>query len=562
MHNYLSVIKLQFKNMFRRDKSKKSKPAAIVAMFIGLFLLWAMIAGMCVMLVVLLGGVFEMMYLESEFISIIFMVGMGVELFFGIGVVLSCLYFSKDTEFFMSLPIKPVTVFAAKFTVVYLTELAVSALLMLPALIAAGITMYMSWQFYVLLPFAILFTPIIPLLLSAIISIPVMYIASFLRNRGAVGSIAVLVLFGLFFGGYYFLISKTQNLNPDELDLTAMIGTYRNIARSVYPMYALARAMAGTSVFGLGVGASTAVNLVIAFGSVAAMIAVASLISAAVYKRGAAGMLENAKRNKAVKADYRSSSACKALMKKEWREILRTPTFAMNCLLGIIITPIVMVFIIYSFKSSMSNAIANGAEMNADVFNTVVNYVLLAMLAFIGVGTNSAPSTAISREGEKFYYFKILPIDYKTQIRAKTYVSIAISAVSCFLGCLVALIGLKDVVFFICAFVYLMLLNYASVHFCMWLDVGHPKLKWTMPNEAVKHNRNAIISVFVNMLAGIVFAFAGGILYVVCLYSLGSVAAANAISWGVVIVLSAVCAVLSHLLLYRTCERKLDAIES
>ena len=166
--------------------------------------------------------------------------------------------------------IKPSVVFAAKLTIVYLAELVACVLIMVPCLIAAGIALHASAIFYVLLPFAVLLTPAIPLFFAAIISVPVMYIVSFLRNRGALGSIVVLLLFGGFFVLYYMGISKMQNLNPEQVDLSAVQGMFRKIANTVYPLYALARAMNLTTVFGLGVAASVVVNLVIYFGSIIA----------------------------------------------------------------------------------------------------------------------------------------------------------------------------------------------------------------------------------------------------------------------------------------------------
>ena len=180
MSNYVSVLKLLIKNMFRRDMAKEKSLTKTLLVGLSLLIAYAAIGFLFVTLIYFMGSTFAAFSLQSEFISMILACGLMVVLIFGIVTVLTCLYFSKDTEFFFALPIKPATIFAAKLTVVYLIELSITALIMLPCLIAAGIVMNLSAIFYVIMPFAVLFTPVIPLVLASVIAIPVMYIVSFL----------------------------------------------------------------------------------------------------------------------------------------------------------------------------------------------------------------------------------------------------------------------------------------------------------------------------------------------------------------------------------------------
>ena len=561
MSNYVSVLKLLIKNMFRRDMAKEKSLTKTLLVGLSLLIAYAAIGFLFVTLIYFMGSTFAAFSLQSEFISMILACGLMVVLIFGIVTVLTCLYFSKDTEFFFALPIKPATIFAAKLTVVYLIELSITALIMLPCLIAAGIVMNLSAIFYVIMPFAVLFTPVIPLVLASVIAIPVMYIVSFLKNRGALGSIVVILLFGGFFGLYYAGISQMQNMNPEEIDLSGMQDMFRKIASTMYPLYALARAMTATPVFGLGTAASVAVNLAIYFGIVLALGAIVMLISSAVYRRGASGQLEGAKRNKTANVAYRGSGTLKALMKKEWREILRTPAFALNCLLGIVMCPIIVVFFGLTTKTSATaGEMMNQPESQILIMNTVMRFVMLWFVMFMSVGTNAGPATALSREGEKFYYTKIIPVDYKTQLRAKSYVYIIIGSLSSIFGAIAMAAIDFNAVFFIFSLMFLLIYNFAAVHLGMLLDVNNPKLKWTTPNEAVKHNKNVVATVFGSMLVSMLLAVGGGILSVVLMrWVSGTVA--NVISMCTLLAVGIAAAVWLFVTFYKNCEKKIDEIE-
>ncbi len=559
MRNFRKIFVLQLRNMFRRDRAKSSRKW--IGLGIAAAVLYVLLVGIFVPILHDTAEVFASFSLESEFVALILMSGLMLVMVFGIVTVLTGLYFSKDTEFFLSLPVRPSTVFAAKLAVVYLTELITAALIMTPLLIAVGTAMHMTAVFYILLPIAVLFTPAIPLFFSSIIAIPIMYLVSFFRNRGALGSIIVLLLFGGFFTLYYISVMRMQTLDPTSVDLSGVQGIFRNIANTVYPLYALARVMTLTPAFGLSLTAAVSVNLLIYFGCIVAFGVIAFIVSATVYRRGAASQLEGAKRTKVAHAEYRSTGTVKALMKKEWKEILRTPAFAMNCLLGIIVCPIIVAFFGYTMRASAQLTPTDLAEPGVEhIYSVIMRFFMLFFILFMSTGTNSAPTTAFSREGEKFVYCKLMPVEYRTQLKAKSYVYITIGSLSSVLGVIALSVTSFDLAFMICAIVFTLAYNFSYVHFTMLLDLNRPKLKWTTPNEAVKHNRNVVIAVFAGMACAAVLSVLGGLVYVM-LFAKGHPVLAPVLCWVVLFVAVFAMAAISASLLYMHCEKKFEQIE-
>ncbi len=561
MRNFWSIFKLQFRNNFLLRWNKKAGSKMWILGIAGIIVLYALVAYGLATLVGNIGLGFASLELQSEFLTLILMCDLICVLLFGIAAILSCLYFSKDNEFYLSLPVKPRVVFAAKIAVVYLVELIVSALFVIPCLAAAGAAMKMGAVFFVLIPIAVLLTPVIPMFLACIIAIPIMYIASFFKNRGVFGSIFVLVLFAAFFIAYYVGFAKLQNIDDAslEIQLESVRHIFVTVSNTMYPLYALSRAMAMTAFAGLSTGAAFICNLLIYLGCVIALGAISLLISSAVYQKGVSAQLESAKKNKTSNVRFKSGSAVKTLMKKEWREIIRTPSFALNCLLGIVICPVVVGFVTFYNKSQ---AIISGAqtEEELEIFHTVMRYCVLFVIMFLGANLNAGPATSFTREGDKMYMSKIIPVSYKTQIKSKAWLYLILEMIPAVLGIIMVSVAYFDIVFLICSLLFMFVYDFASVHFAMFIDLRRPKLKWVTPNEAMKHNSNYMISTFSMLLISAIMAFVGGAVYLKIFDVLNN-AAAMALSWLIMFVMAGAFAALSYGLLYKDCDKRFENLE-
>lgn len=507
MKGYLSVLKLLFKNMLK--KSGKDGKGIRIFSAVMLGILYVSVAAFLVYMITAISSIVTQHNMQSEILTIVFAVCCVAILFLGIIGILNSLYFSRDTEFFLSLPIKTSTVYFAKMTVVYATTLVIEALIMLPCIIAMGVMMQMSAIFYIVCLIVILTLPALPIMLASIIAIPLMYIVSFFKNKGALTSIVLIVIFGLFFLGYYLVIMNFSNSmanGGDVVDINELFLKFKDafvtVSNILLPLSAAAKLATLTPVYGLGAGLSSLVNAVTYIAFMAALTVIALLISSAVYKRGAAAMLEGARNTKVEKRDYKASgSAIKALFLKEWRQLVRTPAFAFQCLSSLILTPIIVV--VMSISMGGASEMGEGAEM-LGMMSGLMNIFMIMM---IGVGINSGACTAITREGETFYYNKVLPVDYSDQIKAKKLLYLAISYAAITLSIVLAMVFSKSIWLPLIGFGFFIPYNYAFVNFALYFDLNSPRLKWTTPNEAVKNNKSAMVPMFINMGISMVLMF-------------------------------------------------------
>ncbi|MCL2062358.1 MAG: hypothetical protein FWH03_07040 [Firmicutes bacterium] len=503
MRQYFTIVKLLFKNSFKLDKTRSS--ALNIGLLAALGVVYVLIEGLLITGIVYFGGFFVLLGVLNELIAALFLFAAVIVLIYGIVSMLSLLYFSRDTEFFLSLPVKPGTVFAAKFTVVYLRELIICALILLPALIALGIVASVPIAFYPLMLLGVLFAPSVPLILASIIAVPMMYLVSFFKNKGALTSIMVLLLFGGFFVLYMYFMYKSQSFGTEEFDPLAIIEGFQNtlifMASAVYPFYALARLATLTPAFGLSAVPSAFADFGLSFGVIAVLLLLSVLISGAVYTRGAAAQLEGLKKSSTGKEKHTQSGAFWALVKKEWRMLIRTPAFAFQSLTMLIATPVMLVLTTY----------ATGANTSLP---DNLSWFVFTVIMFLNVGLNVAAATAFTREGKSYTISKTLPVSVKTQIRAKKLIYMLISGTTILVGSFIVLGNAPNVLLWFIASAVSFVYAYGFICFAMLFDLRRPKLDWTTPNEAVKMNLNVTLPVFINLaivigLGALVFYLVG-----------------------------------------------------
>ena len=509
MRQYKLVLKLLLRNLFRTGGDKK-RSGYIIGAYIAIGIFCIMIAAVLAFVTFFLSAQFASFGLTDELVTMIIGLGCVAVFLFGLVPMLSVLYFSKDSEFFLSLPIKPSVVYIAKLTIVYLSELVISSLMLAPALITVGATLKLGALYYITMLFAMLTSPCLPLLIASVIAIPLMYVVSFFRNRGASASVVLILMFALFFAIYYYVyfISATRFDDIDgaywEQLAMSMRGMMTGIAESIYPIYALVRFANFTAYEGMSVGVSMLVNAIIYCVTIAALMCLAVLVSAAVYRRGLSGQLENSGARSKSQAEYSASGVIKSLMKKEWRELVRTPAFAFQSLSGVILGPIILIFMGLSFKLEGAAATPDASASAQFVSEYMQHFIFLGMLCMISIGMNIGASTCISREGQNFCYCKIIPVSPETQLKAKVYLYLLVSAVGTAVAFAISSALKFNLWMFLLSAGFLALYDYGYVHFTVWFDLIKPKLEWVTPNEVVKNNRSAIVPVLINICVSFV----------------------------------------------------------
>ena len=120
-------------------------------------------------------------------------------------------------------------------------------------------------------------------------------------------------------------------------------------------------------------------------------------------------------------------SAAAAMFRHQFKEILRTRSYA-YFYLGIAVTTPVMVF--------FCNRLVN--EVGEAQLGEIVNFgaSVLVMTAFMGL-ISAFSAAAVSMEGERFYITKIVPVSYRAQLAVKGALNLAVSFGALLVSCVI-----------------------------------------------------------------------------------------------------------------------------
>lgn len=503
MKDYLMLTKLLLHMQFKKDtKSKVKRSNTVAYIILGAFVFVAV-----AMMMIFLGSYIKDYGFVAETAAVIMFMGFFVVLIFGTMHLLSYMYFSPDNEFLMSLPFKSGTVYAAKLTIVYAMNAVLAAIFIVPGLLFLGISAGQGVLFFLMAVLAMFLVPVLPLLLASLLAIPLMYITSLFKHKGAITTVLLILVFSGIMIAYMVFIYNFNMSGEDmtDIEIAQMIQSVKNVitimAMIIYPLYSLGRFMTLTPGLSDNLGASMAIDAGIFFGTLIVLAVVVLAFSSVFYRKSALRQMENPIKSNVGKRDYVGSSSYKALLKKEWRELIRNTSFAFQCLTGVILVPIMSVVVTLLMGQAFTGAGTTAEDLAMGMFMIWIMPQFIVQM--MGVGMNFFSMTAITREGKSYEISKVIPVDYTVQLKAKKTIGLAISMVPIalsliFMQVMQFVYGNYNPVLFFFAAAALLVINYGFTCYFINRDLKSPRLDWSTPAEAVKNNKATLLPFFVN----------------------------------------------------------------
>lgn len=458
------------------------------ALYLVAFLGIGSLVGMYAWLIAVLMPSFTALGLQTLLLGVVLLAAMILVFFMGMIYLLGMLFFAKDTEFLAALPIPQRTVFAAKFTQVLLGEIGTGAVLLIPPFIIYGIHTGAGVLFWFRAAAVVLFMPCIPLALSALLSLLLMRFNALWRRRDlltVVGSVALIVLV---FVGQSLLQSKLPEVMSEEA-LMALLSDSSGLLHRLVSAFP----PSGWAAEGLATGSG---QLWLFLGVSIVALAAVIWLADKIYYGGAMAQLETASTRRRVAfsgGNVRANTPMTAMVLREWRTVVRSPVYALNGLVVIVMGPLLLVFPkLFQGSSGGEQVDALFAMLDGAVDPRLILLILTGL--FVGISMISpAVTTSISREGSSFYLLRTMPITPARQILAKFLFGYSVAFLTILLmGVAGLLIYGFDGVLVIGAFALGMLGCIAPLAISMLPDTFKPKLSWNSETEAIKQNMNSI----------------------------------------------------------------------
>ncbi len=322
--------------------------------------------------------------------------------FFNIFRVKTILFDFKDYDLLMSLPLKRSSVIASKIVSLYIVNLIITLIIMLPGYVAYVTTVNLPNDFIFFL--LLLTIPIIPLLASIIMGIILAWITSFFKNKSIGSYIVNLSTIAI----VLFISFRTSSL-----DENAMVNQSMNMINGFSKFYPF------TSIFVDLLENISFINLLIYF-----LLPIVLMGIFIIFINIGYTTLRNRLLKQNIKTDYevvgyKTNSPLKRLYYKEIKKYFTNSLYVINTAFPCIMIIIIIIAMLVSNNNTLGNI--SGVVDVKEMISTNIFLVLS-----IACALSSTTHASISLEGKSLWIMKSIPVKPDTIFLSKIMVTLTI----------------------------------------------------------------------------------------------------------------------------------------
>ena len=430
---------------------------------------------------------------------------------------LNSLYFSKDLKQFLTMPIKPWKLILAKIINIIKSEYMMELLMLFIPMCVYGYYDF-SQEIPDLLYFAytiivLLLLPIIPIFITSLIVSIIMRVTHKIKNKNKVLYIvAILTIIAVSMIGMNFK-NDSIRINYRIVDFTDMLlrtnGMSEDLSEKFIFLKPIINIMNNYDNFdGLK-------NLLLFVAETIGIAGICLTLMSKIYLKGAIGtVVGNGQSNNIQKTgrltlkDVTKKNKVFTYIIKEIKTLIRTPIFAIQCIIMPTIYPLIVYFIIMGFAFFSRYLDYNLLEAINNKFNNIHG-----LIVFIGVGQvffmmNFTSIIAISRDGFNSKFMKFIPIELSKQFNIKSRLGIALNTIPAILMTIFFNSITHNIINSLLIFAILMLLNIMGEKLKIIIDLMKPWLDWKTEYAMMKQNTNVFYELFYTLIVlGALFLF-------------------------------------------------------
>ena len=412
-------------------------------------------------------------------------------------------YFSKDLEYILPFPIKPIELLIARFNMLMSISYTTIAMFVLVPLLIYGLMAPTSLLYYLGMIIVLITFPIFFGIIISIIMLFIMQLTKIIKNKDIFQFIVTAILIGILtifeMQAINSVLSNSEQIaqvmQGESINLLEIINTkitqVNNYLITINPSVNI---LIGNNIFNNFIE----VIKIIIINIITFLIFI--FIGKKLYLKNILINIQkiniNKIKNKIVNFKYKKNNKKIAYIKNEFNEIIKTPIFLMQCVFPIIAIVITLTIIIIAMYPSLvaimqDETIAEQIpEFKFDI-GLLTTIIIIIQLVFT---FSNLSITAISRKGKKAFFIKYIPISlYKQflymnlpQIILNIFISLII------LGAAKYLIPEISIIYLIVMFVISILLNIINSFLMLAVDLRRPNLEWDNETDAIKQNKNKL----------------------------------------------------------------------
>lgn len=396
------------------------------------------------------------------------------------------LFSAQGCDTLAAMPIRPSSVFTARFLCLYLEDLALTTLALLPGLAVYAVMDGLPLTAWLIVPLTLLLLPILPLVAAALVGTGIALLAARMRRPAIAQTLLMLAVVALSLGGSA-LLAPMAELSPDALgDLAQTVG---DLIATLYPPADWGgRAIAGGELLPLLALGALSLLVLAAF-----CLPVAPRFFAIVAKIAAVGRREGS-----TAATQAQKGQLHALWMRELRRYFASSIYVTNTIIG----PLMAAALAIALCVVGIDAITSQIPLPVDLRRAIP-------FALAGIAAMMPPAAvAISMEGKDVWLLKTLPVPMRTVIDAKLAATLTVAGPGTLVTGLICTVALREIGF---AALWGLLAPAVGLLFTtvFALTVDRALHRFDHPSEAVTVKQSA--SAGIGGLLAPLFCFAGAL---------------------------------------------------
>ena len=502
MDKVIKLTKIFLKNSFsnmdaRMGISTKSKSKILIYGILFLYF-----AGLIIFLGYnLLDGLIAI-HQETIFVGMILFMIFGLAIIQTIFSSINILYFTKDSEYLLPLPLKPYQIILARTNVMLIAEYVIIFLIGFIPLVMYGILTGAGIVYYLTMILAVILVPILPVLLISMLVMFIMSFAKLTKNRNRFQLFATLLVLAIIIALSISTSGMKQDLTNEEMaQMVVQANGMIELVKGYVPTVDyLMEALTTNSLF------TAIVEVLKTLGITIIGFIVYMLIAQKIYFKGLVGNLFGggaSSSNKEInQKEYRNSKLYKSYVGKEFKNMARNPVFLMQCLIPAVLIPIIMVVVVYAGLNSDGMGLEKITQMVQQMSTNTffIACIILGVIQFFTMFIYIS-ITAISRDGENAVFMKYIPVSLYKQYLYKIIPNIIMNIVTIIitLGMAEYLLNLP-VITLIALFVVATIMGILQSIAMIIVDLKRPKLNWDSEYAVAKQNLNLVFPVLLAMV--------------------------------------------------------------
>ncbi len=482
-----------------KDVRKKSK--AQITLYA---LLFAYLIGIMWFLSTKMINVLKEINAETVFIDLVFMMVFFLNILQTVFSSINLLYFSKDTDSILSLPLKPYQIILARTNVMLILEFAVNILIGLIPLIIYGVKLNCNALYYISVIIGLMLLPILPVIIVSLISMVIMSFSKIIKNKNKFQlftTLIMLVLVIAFSIGITKIDSETMTDEQMAQTLTSA-GSFTDMLKTYFPTFGfLVNSIHSNNILTLIL--ETVKTIAVTFIGVVIYL----LCAQKLYFKGLIGSLYSGEKTKRGKVKIKAKSKRLGIIYvfKELKILIRNPVYLVQCVLPALIFPVLFIGLIFIASDEELKGITNSLALMLNFNKPLILMGLVAIMQFFAMFIYVS-ITAISREGKNATFIKYIPVPLYKQYIYKIIPNVLMNIFSTLIVLGIARYLLPiEITDLIIVFVISILMNVSLSMLCLIMDLKRPKLQWNTEYAVVKQNMNLIFPmIFGTINVGIV----------------------------------------------------------